>query len=623
MKRPSSARALLLAACLAAGAPCVRAADAAPPKLVQAPHYGDTLFLFFQDKWFDAITGLMVSQQFTRVAPHDDEAEVLRGGMLLSYGLHREAGEVFARLIERNAAPPVRDRAWYFLAKLRYQRGLLADAEQALARVEHPLVANLEDDRQLLAAQLKMAREDYRGAIGVLEGIQTSATAGLFARFNLGVALVRSGDVARGSALLDELGQTRKLGSEELKVLRDRANVALGFAALNDQRPEDARQALQRVRLQGPQSNKALLGFGWAAATLKAPKEALVPWMELAGRDSADAAVLEARLAVPYAYAEIGALGRALDGYNDAIALYESEARRLDESITAIRGGALVGSLLDINPAAGMSAFGAIRELPQMPHAGHLSQILAGHEFQEAFKNLRDLLFLTHNLQDWQQRLAAFDDMVANRRQAYAERLPRVLAAAGEAGLPARRRQLEGLTAELTRAEDGHDGAAFADPRQRDLLQRLQSVQATLAAQPDAEAAERARRVAGALTWELQQQYTERAWVARKGLAAAGQALASAEGHQRALEQAQKDEPARFEAFARRIAALRAEVTAALPRVATLTAQQHAELQSLAVAELQRQKERLDVYSGQARLAVAQLMDKAQVAGRSDDDAKR
>ncbi len=95
----------------------------------------------------------MVSQHFARLSPHDDEAEVLRGGLFLSYGLHREAGEVFARLIERGAAPPVRDRAWYYLAKIRFQRGRLSEAEDALARIEPPLPGDLEEDRALLQAQ--------------------------------------------------------------------------------------------------------------------------------------------------------------------------------------------------------------------------------------------------------------------------------------------------------------------------------------------------------------------------------------------------------------------------------------------------------------------------------------
>jgi len=616
----------LLARSLVAGALAASSAfsfaDDEAKHVVVAPHYGDTLFYFWQDKWFDAITGLMVSQHFDRLHFHDDEAEVLRGGMLLSYGLHNEAGDVFAKLIERGAAPAVRDRAWYFLAKLRYQRGLIPEAEAALDKVEHPLVAGLEDDRQLLRAQLRLAREDYTGAAAILEPIKDSKNSGLFARFNLGVALVKSGDPARGNALLEELGKTPVQG-EELKTLRDRANVALGFSALQDKKPAEARSALLRVRLVGPQSNKALLGFGWAAAELKNPKEALVPWMELAQRDSADAAVLEAKIAVPYAYAELGALGRAMDGYNEAVDLYDAEAKRLDESIAAIRRGALVCALLEHNPKEGMGAFGSIAELPPMPHAGHLAQLLAGHEFQESFKNLRDLQFLDRNLQGWSERLAVFADMLANRRQAYADRLPKILDSARQVGLPALERRREALATELDQAMDTMDGEAFADPRQRDLLTRLQFVQKALAEARDPELAERARRVAGALGWELAHDYPARVWDAKKALAGADKAIAEAKAHQAALAQAQIDEPAKFDRFAARLAELGQRVTALRPQIVELARLQQGQLQDLAIAELERQKERLDVYSGQARLAIAQLHDKAQIAGRTDTDAKR
>ena len=88
----------LLGRVIAALATCFVGAVAAQsaPAPIRAPHYGDTLFHFYQDHWFGAITGLMVSQHFGRVAPHDDEAEVLRGGMMLSYGLHEQASEIFA-----------------------------------------------------------------------------------------------------------------------------------------------------------------------------------------------------------------------------------------------------------------------------------------------------------------------------------------------------------------------------------------------------------------------------------------------------------------------------------------------------------------------------------------------
>ncbi len=596
--------------------------------VVRDPHYGDTLFHFFQDHYFSSVTGLMVSQHFERMPSHADEAEVLRGGLLLSYGLHREAGQIFAQLIEKGAAPAVRDRAWYYLAKIRYQRGFLAEAEAALARIEGTLPGDLQDDRLLLASNLLMARGDYAGAAALLAGVtatkdgkQAARSAVPYLRFNLGVALVKSGDPARGAALLDELG--RMPGpNEEIRSLRDKANVALGYTALQENRAEDARTALERVRLNGLQSNKALLGFGWAAATLKQPKLALVPWAELAGRDPGDAAVLEARIALPYAYAELGAYGQALDGYNEAIAAFDQEGGKLDESIRAIRAGKLVDGLIENNPGEEMGWFWKIDQLPEMPHASHLTQVLAQHEFQEAFKNFRDLRYLERNLGEWQDKLGVFGDMLVNRRQAYAERLPKVLSQAGALNIDALKKQRDTLAAELAEAESRADGVAFADAKQAEQRARLAEVQQQLQALGSDAAYDRARQharlAAGVLTWQLAQDYPARVWEAKKALRDTDRQIDEARTREAALVQAQRDEPARFDRFEARIKALSPTIQALIPRVQTLAREQQNVVQELAVAELQGQKERLVVYATQARFALAQLYDRAKLAREND-----
>jgi len=632
---PRLGRAVLLACAVGAAS-----APDAPVHVVEEPHYGDTLFHFYQEQYFSSITTLMVSQHFQRVARHADEAEVLRGGMLLSYGMHREAGEVFARLIEQGAPPPVRDRAWFYLAKIRYQRGYLAEARDAIGRIDKPLPGALEDERVLLQANLLIALADYAGAVKVLSGLArteaprrrgeppTGAVA--YARFNLGVALIRSGDVAQGSALLDQIGAA-PASDEEQRALRDRANLALGFAALAQKQPEKARVFLERVRLAGLQSNKALLGYGWAAAELKNPKQALVPWTELAQRDPHDAAALEARIAVPYAYAELGARGQALERYQDAIAAFEGESRALDGSIASIRSGLLLTSLLQRNPGSEMGWFWNMNSLPSataLPHAGHLAPLLAQHEFQEAFKNWRDLQFLSRNLQGWSESLGVFGDMLANRRKAYAEKLPQVRAGAPKASdLAALRERRDKLAAELQQAQAAADGAAFFDAKQGELLARLTSARATLAAlapeQQPARAAERLRLVQGVMAWDLAQQFPQRVHQAGRQLQAIDRQLSEAQQRDHALAQAQKDEPQRFEAFAARIAALDQRIRALSPRVAALSSEQQLALQNLAVAELQSQKLRLAMYTTQAQFAVAQLYDRATLAAGEGNDAKR
>jgi hypothetical protein len=556
-----------------------------------------------------------------RIAPHDDEAEATRGGLLLAYGLHQQAEVVFAALAERGTTPALRDRAWFYLAKIRWQRGLPAEAERALAQVRAPLPAELEEERTLLSARLKLALGDPGSAARLLQGLADKAEATPYARFNLGVALLQGSDPAAGRQWLDRLGTTvvEVLNPEERRALRDKANLALGFDALRDNRAEAARTSLERVRLKGPYANQALLGFGWAAAALKQPKAALVPWQELLTRDASDPAVLEARLAVPWALAELKADGAALDGYQQAIAAFDAENKAIEQTIASLETGALIEALLERNPGADLGWLWQVKSLPQLPHPAHLTPLMATHAFQEALKDQRDLRFLQGNLGRWASDLQVFDTMLVTRKARFAANLP----AAQQQTHRLARERLAAEHAVLVTALDSADAAALADAKERDLMQRLARVQAVLTAAPDAELQERARRVAGALEWQLARALPERQWEAKKTLRGIEGQLAAAAERDAALQAAQRDEPARFDDFERRIAALRQRVATALPVVAALRVEQQRSVQAMAVQALREQQARLQEYTTQARFAVAQLQDRATVAQGGSSDAPR
>ncbi|MEO8310054.1 MAG: hypothetical protein ABI520_02685 [Caldimonas sp.] len=594
---------------------------AEPTHEIKAPHYGDALFYFFQDRYFTSITTLMASQQFDRVVRHDDEAEILRGGMLASYGQTKEAGEIFASMIARGTSQSVRDRAWFYLAKIRYQRGYLPEAEAALAKVEKKLPAQLEEERGLLLAQLLMLRSDYAGAAGALSGLPLKGTSSRYVRYNLGIALLRSGETKRGGQFLDELGKD-SAPTEEYRSLRDRANVALGFSALSESRSKDARVYLERVRLESLQSSKALLGFGWAADGLGDPQLALVPWQELAKREFGEAAVLEAHIAIPYAYAKLGAYGQALQRYEAAIAAYERESADLNESIKAIRAGKMIDTLVEQNPGEEMGWFWKIRDLAEMPRARHLAQVLAQHEFQEALKNYRDLRFLARNLDDWREKLVVFEDMLATRRAAFAERLPVVRERQQQIDVEALVKRREAVAAEVATGEAAGDGIAFADAKQLDLLERMKEMRRIVdAPNADEEAfkqRDRVRLVAGVLAWQISQDSVGRLWDAKVELDRIESLLVEAKRHADALSAAQREEPLRFERFARRIAAINPILQVMIPRVAGLSREQRSEAQDIAIAELTGQQERIAGYTTQARFALAQLYDRAY--GKQDAD---
>ena len=63
--------------------------------VVQDLAYGEVLFEYFQEDYFSALTRLLAAQERGELEHHGAEAELMLGGLYLSYGQHRLAGEIF------------------------------------------------------------------------------------------------------------------------------------------------------------------------------------------------------------------------------------------------------------------------------------------------------------------------------------------------------------------------------------------------------------------------------------------------------------------------------------------------------------------------------------------------
>ncbi len=120
------------------------------PTVVKDVHYGEVLFYFYQGKYFPAIVRLLAAQQQSQLENHSDEAELLLGGLYLSYGHHLYAAEIFERLLANNVDPEIRDRTWFFLAKIWHQRGYLTESQHALNNIQSDLPDALTDAVQLV-----------------------------------------------------------------------------------------------------------------------------------------------------------------------------------------------------------------------------------------------------------------------------------------------------------------------------------------------------------------------------------------------------------------------------------------------------------------------------------------
>jgi hypothetical protein len=388
---------------------------------------------------------------------------------------------------------------------------------------------------------------------------------------------------------------------------------------LQDEQPLAAKDALQRVRLEGPFSNKALLGVGWADAELGNFRRALVPWMELRGRDLLDSAVQESMLAIPYAMSQLDSISQAADHYLNAIEAFYEETNRLDRTIAHIESGDLFDEFLSTGPLDSTGWYWELQELPEGPESRYLLHLLASHEFQEGLKNYRDLNYLHRNLESWQDSVGVFANMLETRKEAYDERLPRVedaLARADLDGMVTRKLEFDSA---LNNIEESHDWLALATRSEFDMWGEVTGLESTPALQADiAEAAEvldKIQLLKGVLQWELERDFKDRLWRIRRNLDQAGEALVLAQRSRRQIDETMRNEPLRFEALSSRVYGLAPEIEGMKMRVDDAMTDQRAFLRDIAVGELQAQKQRLDVYTIQARFALAAIYDVAATEG--------
>jgi len=582
-------------------------------------NYGDVLFYFYQQKNFDALTSLMASRDFDRMGQYDEQAELLQGGMMLSWGQHEQASEIFERLLTETSDPAMRNRANFYLGKAWYQRGYLDRARQAFEGVTAPLQDELEAERYNLLARVYIDQGEYGKAALLLRDWEGPDAWMAYARYNLGVALVRMGELYAGADLLNQVG-TMRVTNEETLALRDSANVALGFAYLQADLQAEAKPPLQRVRMNGPFSNKALLGIGWAEIGQSDYRRALAPWMELSKRDLLDSAVQESMLAIPYAFVQLDAQAQAAEYYVKALDDFAAEIDRIDQAIAEVADGSLIKALLEQDAGKSGAGYWQLPTLPSSDQSRYLYFAIADHNFHEMLKSYRDMVFLEEHMVEWESRVQAYKDMVAARQKYYGERLPAMQARIAEVDLDAVQAQYDDLKQQLADARANNDVLALATPEQKERWRRLQGLEQSPAWEvaESADARARQRVLSGLLQWDMEREFRVRGWEQEQSLEELGRELELTAAGSKSIDVIAGSIPSTVDEFDARIAAAEQNIALTRERIQASMQRHVAALNAIAIADLESQRERLVGYRTQARFALATLYD--QLAARSDTD---
>ena len=88
-------------------------------------------------------------------------------------------------------------------------------------------------------------------------------------------------------------------------------------------------------------SDRALLGYGWAAMESEDYMAALSPWQALSRRPPVSQSVRESLLAIPYAYEQLGRDGSGLAHYRQAADVLRAELDNVQRAIALFSGRGL------------------------------------------------------------------------------------------------------------------------------------------------------------------------------------------------------------------------------------------------------------------------------------------
>ncbi len=575
---------------------------------VASPFYGTALYPFYQDRTFSAIVTLEAEQQRGRLAENKAEARLLLGGLYLGYGMHRQAEVIFEELLMSEQVA-VRDQAWLFLAKIRYQRGFYDQAQQALNKIEGSLPDILRDDQQALLSLLMFESEN----IQAVSDFRESESALPFSDFNRAMLKLRSSEEAGGLTILNRLAD-QDVESYSQLIFRDRVNLALGEYYLGREQFDLARISLAKVSLGGLYSNQALLALGWAALGANERPQALAVWSELLQGQRSDPAVQEAYLTIPYLYFGARQFTTALQHYQRANDFYQQELAHIDQVINSDSTIKLLAQLAEPNSDMESGWRWQSEISPASSLDFYLVKLLSSHRFQEALKNYRDLLFMRDNLQFWRTELSTYDDMQGVRKAAYDESLFKVSRYIEQQNPEENRAKINLFSQKISAIELSEDEFALRRNDENEMLLTLKNlrerVERIADRMPDSELyVERLRILDGLLTWRLVSEYPIRLWNVKKEFIQLEKAQNINKQQYDGIDLATENQAHNFLQYGLKIRAHAQQIESLSRRVGQGLNSFEKLLKKMLISEMALIKSRLEIYLAQTQVSIAHIHD--------------
>lgn len=367
--------------------------------------FGVVLFDYFQQDYFSALIEFEYNDELGNPLAKEGKGHMLQGGMMVSYGMPDEAEIRLHRILDSVNGDNVRNRIWYFLARLYYNKSEQQKAYDALDKISGNVDKELHFDYHYLATLIRNDGSHLAEEKKAIEALSKDNPAYPYLLFNFAISHLVAGDLTGAVANLEKVAAYTGQ-NEEMSVLADRATHGLAQLALQAGHVGQAWYYLRNIRTSGLYSNRALLSYAWAAIKLKQYNDAIPALEILNSRSIAIPEVQEAKVLLAHLYEQQGAPRQALKSNLLAEKQFRSGLNLVGDARKAI-------DLLDV-PREFIANLEAIKDeedwygtrpsVDYMKLTPFLIDLMASNEFNETLRELADLYAIEDNLMYWKDQ---------------------------------------------------------------------------------------------------------------------------------------------------------------------------------------------------------------------------
>ena len=593
--------------------------DLKKPAYLQDLAYGEILFDYYRGEEITALTHILIAQKENQLPNHANSAELLSGVVYLNLGMLAKAQQIFKRLLtEEDLKNELLAKLEFYLAKLHYKQRDYADAHARLSKVYSVLEPKFKDECLIMLSNIELHNKNLVAARDWLSQISSDSEILAYSRYNLGILWLKDGNLTEALPFLSQVYLTFE-PTDVQRSLQDKAKIALGFYYLKSKQLDKAREQFLSVRLESKYTNKALLGMGWSYVEKGNYNKALTHWLELGSKDLRDIAVQEALLAIPFAYQKLKAMNPALQKYLEASEQFQQQI----DLISRIEGQIINGDLIEnlvlklIKNQAVEAGDEAIEdsELFGDEFDYYIYELLAQNRFNEGFRSYQKLGQLALMLDNWDEKLPMFSEMLNANQLRFEDRIPLIDGYLAEGNLVKYQRSYTKIMEDLDYVNRSEKLHLLATADQAVLHQRIVRLENNIAKIPDGmltdKQHDKTRRARGVLQWEFEKGKTKKIWELKKASAEIKQLISEMTQRSSTLASARENALTRFVGYQALIDEGTDKLQELRKRIKLQINIQAGLIKQQILAVLKRRKATLDHFLLQSDLSVARLHEKA------------